>query len=478
MRRLLLVTVMLFSAICTGIPQPEKAAADRGLLPLEEFISLACRRDTAFQEILIDEMYLRYRKDIDLPARDIVLSVAGQYDLMLGDDNDRKSGGISLSRLFPRTGTDVSAGYTSTPNTQGGVNKTTLTLSLSQPIARNAFGRANRLQEKITGIEIDLAGHQVVEAYEDYLAAVINLYFDWYSDWENLQYGESSYRYNRELLRDIRKKQQFRIARRVDVNKISLQVIQKREELVSLKEGYSRSLNLVKNAIRHTRGPGPVPVMPDLPGSTRPDFSRDYSRFTTGSRTMRMLSLLERHGLLSVSLAADALLPSANLVAGFSSSSQGIGYSSAATNISGSRTSGDSAFAGISMSWNFIGQKERALHKTAQIDLKKSRLSSRSKKAELETDLKNLYAQILSERELIEIARKKIDLSAAVAADERRNYLLGKITLNDLIQAVNDLDRNRISLVAHRVQLNRLMVEWLRLSDRLISKKDIAQPGR
>jgi len=64
-------------------------------------------------------------------------------------------------------------------------------------------------------------------------------------------------------------------------------------------------------------------------------------------------------------------------------------------------------------------------------------------------------------------------LAEAILEDERENYSFGRVTLNDYIQAVNNLDSNRFNKVLHESLYRKLKVEWLRLTDRLVQPKDI-----
>ncbi|MDH5692081.1 MAG: TolC family protein, partial [Gammaproteobacteria bacterium] len=93
-----------------------------------------------------------------------------------------------------------------------------------------------------------------------------------------------------------------------------------------------------------------------------------------------------------------------------------------------------------------------------------------NKYEELRTNLLNLHLQIEREQKLMDIAQEKIDLAQAILKDETENYSFGKVSLNDYIDAVNDVDENRFSFTEHSVKLNKLLVEWKRLTDRLVDK--------
>ena len=103
-------------------------------------------------------------------------------------------------------------------------------------------------------------------------------------------------------------------------------------------------------------------------------------------------------------------------------------------------------------------------------------LSNKNKYEDLHTNLKNLYLQIQREQKLIGISKTKITLAEAVLKDEAENYSYGKVTLNDYITAVNLVDENRFSYTENSVKLNKLLIEWLRLTDQLVGKDVLDKP--
>ena len=176
-----------------------------------------------------------------------------------------------------------------------------------------------------------------------------------------------------------------------------------------------------------------------------------------------MLKLLEEQSSVEVDKYADELLPSINLYAGFSL--QGDGH--------GLEDSDQMVFTGVSLDWPFPHQVERAQYETAKITLDKTRLSTVNTHLRLYTDLKNLNIQIQEEKKLITVAEEKISLAQAILDDDRENYSLGKLTLNDLIDEVNRLENNKFNKIYHTIQLRKLVIEWLRLTDKLVSKSEI-----
>jgi outer membrane protein TolC len=466
---ILLVIVCVFVAprvTAQGSDDASQEPVSSRVLTIDEFIQLATERDTEFEAILIDRLPLQYRKDLNLPAGNIVMEVRAQYDLYLTQDKrEEPEAAFALSKLFPYTGTELTAEYSSTPSLTSVLNSSDFNFTISQPIAENAFGKATRLSDKIIGVEIDVIKHQIAEAYEDYLAAIMVAYFDWLEAHENLKIGESSYAENLKLMDNINDRQKSSIALPIDVNKINLQVLAKKEKLIELREKYQNALNFIKKAVRDTDVQELIPQKPDIYKDFRVTFDSDYHKFEQESRTYQILKFLEEKSALQVDKDADDLLPSINLLVGYSVDGKDHEI----------RNEDNMAFAAVSMEWPLPDQVERAEYKTSKIALDKQKLATGNTRVRLSTDIKNLF-QIIDREELLgAVAREKIGLARSVLEAETENYSFGKVTINDYIQAVNNLDNNRFNEALHDAQYQKFIVEWLRITDRLISQREINQ---
>ena len=453
---ILLVTAWAHS----GWAQDNHPAPNSTILTLQEFIQLATKNDTEFESILIDALPLQYLKDLNLPARDIVLSVKTQYNFIIGQNRDEPEASVSLSKLFPFTGTEISAAYKNKPSFISTDSTSDFTFTIAQPIAENAFGRGTRLQDKIIGVEIDVAKHQIGEAYEDYLASAMIAYYSWYEAYENLQVGTSSYNENLKLMDNVKGRQKSSIALSIDVNKINLQVLAKKEKLVELHEKYQKALNFIIKAIRYEGDDVFIPQATDMHAEMDVIFEKDYAVFKTRSRTYQVLHLLEEKSTLDVAKSADDLLPSINLLVGYTVDGEDFRI----------RNEDSMIFAGMSLDWPLGDQVDRSEHETAKIIRDKRRHITANTHYRLYTDIKNLSQQIDREKQLMSIAREKISLAQSVLTDETENYSFAKVTINDYIDAVNVYDSNQFNTIFHEVQYKKLMVEWLRITDRLITK--------
>jgi len=271
---------------------------------------------------------------------------------------------------------------------------------------------------------------------------------------------EKSYPNKDEVIADIRNAV-LDVDLPVDVNKVGLQVAVKEEGVITLQNTYNEYLNMIIESIRYEDEKELQPDIPSAYEGTIIDFKKDYAIFNTESRTSRILKMLEDKSSLEVDKYADELFPSIDLIAGYSLDGSGHDI----------KDSDQRVFAGVSVEWPLPGAVERANYETSKIDQRKSTLSSENIHLRLRTNLKNLNDQITKENELIVIAQEKISFAESILADEKENYSLGRTTLNDFIDEVNRLEENKFNKIFHEVQLKRLIVEWLRLTDSLVIEK-------
>ncbi len=432
-------------------------------LSLDEFIELACANDRVFEQILIDNLKLNYKKKLELPADDIVISSKNEYVAFLSTDKGNPQYEVALSKLFPYTGTEAEAGYNSTIKDTiiAGLDiEAEFYFTVSQPVAQNAFGRAIRLLDKIVGMEIDVARYQIIEAYERYLSSVILIYYDWYEAYENVKTAENSYRENMKLLENVEAREKNKIALPVDVNKVRLQVMLKEETLIVVKSQFEEYTNRLKKSIGYDITERLRPYGSDQFDDVDINFEDDYETFRAESRTSRILDMLEEKSDLEVDKDADDLLPSIDIFTEYSIKSE-------------DRYLGKDDkrfFIGVSVEYPFPGQVEWAEYETSKVEYEKSILEKINTHIRIYTELRNIYEEIKKERKLVNIAEEKIKVAQSIVADDAINYSYGKVILNNFIDEVNQLDYNRFSKIQHSIKVKKLIIDWLTLTDQLVRK--------
>jgi outer membrane protein TolC len=459
MRIAIMLLVLLLAA--TGSVRAETAGEAAGVeVPLDEFLRVVPEQDKGFHRILIDELKLKYKKALDLPAGDWVAGVLAEYDFdpkarAVGEDTQV---GVSLDRLFPKAGLTLSAEAADSSM----ADYSYWEAGISQDIARNAFGRAVRLEDKIVGIEIEIARHQIVEAYEDYLSRLIQVYLDWYFAYQNLRAARQGHRESLVLLENVKERLRRSVALDVDVDKVKLQTMEKEERVVRLEADYEVQSNLVRRAMGLELGTAIFPRDPTARWNLPKEAEAALERFGRDSRTARLLRWAEERGAQSVLRYADDLLPSLKL---------GVAYRE--TDWGGALQDEQRVYSSVELSLPLVRPQERAIHSIAKVELDKAKFTTQDVLSRVGTDLRNLTVQILSEQQRIGMTDERIAISESILEAEKENYSFGRTSLNDLIRFADGLENQRFARIAGSVQCTRYLVEWLRLSDRLVTARQV-----
>ncbi len=473
-----LTAFLVFIFIISSVVFVNSQENEINKITLNEFIKSVIK-NSHFQEILMAELQLVYQERLKDPPGELLLSVLTESKLMYKDltedqirynenidENIQLKVGVGLSKLFSHTGTKISGDYSILVDNNDNITHS-LGFKFEQSIAKNAFGNTARFKSIIAGFEKQIAYFQVVESYEEYLASLIVLFIDWYSAYENLQFAEKALQESLSLLKNMENKLQYNIALPVDVQKTELQVVTKKEQLLQKQLDYNNFLLQIKELI--SPGDSTSDVIPDF-SSFFNNFSTDveetYESFKKESRTSQMMNLVNKTNSWSLALAVDDLLPSAKLYGGFTFQRE---YKELID-----PTESHIFDLGITMDFSIPQIGTFANFKNKKIEKDKKILNQKNKIHDFWIDFNILSRKIQNEKALLELSNQKIELSQKIVSGELRQYNQGRSSLNDLIQVYDSLDSNRLSQINHKVLFSKYYIEWLRLSDTLVSnEKDI-----
>ena len=442
---------ILFLVVATAMPAREKQSLDAAA-----FLEKAVAHDPRFKALLAQRLDFQYREALRLPAGDWILGVAADYVADLGDPpvDPSASAAVSLSKLLVPSGTTLRLSA-SGDNLNQDLSNRAWTASISQDLAQNAFGRAARLDSKIAGLDVALAEHQLVEAWEDYLASLASLYVRWYLSWESLQTAENAAADAEKLLGNIRERRRRNVALRVDVDKVRLQVLDKQDRLLQLRHQWEAQAREIG---RVTGMEDPLAFAPVNPQGNWKWDAAWVDAFEKDSRTVRLLETAAGLDTAQLRRIKDDLLPSLKA---------GVAYGGSQTG--GADPAGDvTAFLNLDIPLGH--QKERARAGQAEVSLQRRQAANQDSLGRAMVSLRNLAAEIALEDRRIELTLEKISLSERILKDENENYSYGRATLNDLIRFVQGLEDDRFALVQRQAARTVLVLEALRLSDRLVQR--------
>lgn len=447
-----------------------KTEASRSVLSFREFLAKTLKNDPRFELILMEQLYLKYGKDLGLPPSDLLLEVNGQYGYYVLDEDrhrevDRRHG-LALSKLFPTTGTRLALEYAKNSVFRGGSveQATSLGFEIGQAVGRNAFGRITRKTERRIELQTDLARHQLVEAYEDYLASLLVIYLGWHRAEERRAAAESAVR-EATLVYDLTlRKARFGIAYRHETQRSRLDVIIANQNLVAAR-AEERSTRRRVSALSGLKDE-------DLPGTELPNIAArnsDSGQAPPAERTRKMMKLLQDQGLVVEEIAEANLLPSAEIFAGYQL--LGDRYDLARPD--------RRVYFGATVQINFGRKQDKARHETAKLDSRRLRLQARRLVISLDETLATVRDQLAAALELQKLGRERLTTAQSVLAAEHYNYRLGKSQFADLSLARTQVESARVNSVEQEATVAQLRVELLRLEDRLVQRlPPAAKEGR
>ncbi len=432
-------------------------------MAIDAFIQAVCQQDRQFQVILSEALVQEYQAALGVPSDQLLLSASANYHLRLQPDDDvGPEAGLQVQGLLAALGTQVQAAVTYGSSNILDRAVSTASFSLAQPFLNNAFGHTHRLLTKLKGLEVEVATYQILEAYEDYLAELMDLYYTWVARWAQVEAAKKILNQQERLLNNIQERFRQKIADQLDVNKIKLQVLESQETLLAREQ----ELQALLKTIQHYTGwTGPLNEIPATIPPYRPlpdSFEKTFAQVKVHSRSFTLLDrLIEKSGVEAQVWAQD-LMPSAQLVLSF-------------------RTEGEKDItdrsrewlAGVEMHYDFLDQQPSLKHALAQAQAKQNVMKKEALGQHLQDQLQSLFTVMRYGQMRLAVLDQQIQLNETVLAQEERYYLQGRAELNDVIGASRELADNRYAKIDLAMNINRQMIEWLRLTDQLVTKNKL-----
>ncbi len=423
----------------------------------DEFIQAALKNDGQFELLLAEEMKIKYRAALSKTPADILASVRGSYGYALpGSGALGGSTAVSLSKYFPEAGIKISGSYAAAKDIYG-TETSSASLSLSVPVVRNAFGFSDRIIDEIAGYEEQIALLQAAEAYENYAAQLMKAYYSWYSDYASMHAGAAALAEAGRFHKNMLERKKSGVAYDADVQKSMMQLIEKKSAAAELELKYLKSLNLIKLVLND---PEPVPVKPlvfaekAVEGSAEEIFSR--------TRAGMITELAVKKAGVSEAKAFNMLLPSVEASAEMRSQGEGYGLFS----------NSNSVFAGFSASLPlFASSQESARYEIEKIENARSRIAAGYGRKTYVMEIENLKAVVETRKKQAFLAAEKEETAEAVLREEKRQYSQARVSLNDLINAVNGAEQARFARISAEAALSAAIIDYRRETDTLAVKQ-------
>ena len=455
MKLFLLMSVFLLIPFATRATELPSLSAK---LALEDYLEKAKVHDPQMQSIIADRLKMKYLTDLNLPSRQILLSVQNEYGFTR-DEEPSSVLSATISKPLLETGTVISVGKTMTERPDRTEDVTQM--RVEQSLYRNAFG--GQIRKRMDNLEIQksMIELQVIEAYEDYTAESINRYLDLTLAYLNYQTSQRLKKESSLLLNNVQKKFKQNIASTTDLKRAKLQTaqraeneLQSRANMEALSSGIQRVLGENKTGVLY---PDTILNMEDR--LTNIDI--DIEKFLLKSRSRLIYDKQEAVAAGNLKIIKDNLRPEANLLVGFNIDNS-TRFSTAINR--------EEAVVGVNIDIPFDHSVVEAQIKEASYLLLKSKLDKKSFQDAIRESLMVIRNRILRQKELLKISKEKRDLAVEIVKEQTKRYQVGRITLESLIEDRNTEAQFEFAYLSELTNLNKLIVQWLALTDQLVEK--------
>lgn len=428
-----------------------------GDLDLPAFLKAAAGHDPRFQGYLAESLSLIWADKLARPADDLVISLSGDYALDLEDPDPENgySGTLALGKLFPVTGTSAGTSLRLAPT------GSSVTVTLEQDIARNAFGRSTRWQTDLALYANEITRFQIVEAWEDYFADGVRLWYDWKNARDALRNAEWGYRESLKLQDNVASRAARSVATATEVAQARLRVLDKKDALSNARTLYERKTRVIRYraGIPDTEAINP-PESVILPFDGWRDLPSGPNALSEKTRSGQILDLLSKRADLTVLIRRDDLLPSVSLSASYRYGGNGYEFTDPASTLS----------LGVELEYPFPGTRSRAGYESAKVDRDRARLTLADTLGRLWIDLSDVSLRLDTAEELVRSGRERLALSEQIYRDKQREYERGDATLDELFTAQNSVQTARLQLSTRESERDLLLLEWYRLTDQLVTE--------
>lgn len=425
-------------------------------LSLENYLAKAKIHDPQMQSIVADRLKMKYLTDLNLPGREILLSVQNEYGFTR-EEEPTSVLAATISKPLLESGTVISVGKTMTERPDRTEDVTQF--RVEQSLYRNAFGAQIRKRMDNLEIQKSVIELQVIEAYEDYIATSINRYLELTLAYLNYQTSQRLKKESLLLLDNVQKKFRQNIASGTDVKRAKLQTAQQTENALQSRANMEALSSGIQRVLGENKSGVLVPQTILNMEDRLTNIDIDIEKFLRKSRSRLIYEKQEAVAAGNLKIVKDNLRPEANLLVGFNIDN---------STRFGSAINREEAVVGVNIDIPFDQSVVEARIKEASYLLLKSKLDKKSFQDAIRESLIVIRNRILRQKDLLKISKEKRDLAVEIVKEQTKRYQFGRITLESLIEDRNTEAQNEFAYLSELTNLNKLIVQWLALTDQLV----------
>ncbi|HCL56725.1 MAG TPA: hypothetical protein DHW82_06920 [Spirochaetia bacterium] len=385
--------------------------------------------------------------------------------------------GISIDKMFSDTGTIMSLSHDLNDTlssvkvmgstSQSDLSKSSLSLSLIQPILKNWMGIQSKLPKKIAAIDLKIKEITYLESIEGRMVEAATMYLDWLYLHRQKTILKDIIAKNTNLLKETTSRFNAGIAEVSDLESAKQNVMLFENTLREVDNAYQGLILNIKRYIEVNEE--------DIPDDKVFDAVVKISAEHKSQRVLEILQLTKKQLGLSLETKENNLLPDLSLLLSYTLA--GYDYQSGSNSASFGKSYSDlmkfgkhEIFLGFQFSLPLGNDKAKGELKALKIDFQKMENTLKDTEESLLLKEKtisdgiNIYFKLIKGQEDYVASLEKKE------ADQKKQYKQGQLGLTEIIRTSIDLSNAKLTLTKYIVQHYKYYYQLLELQDQMMEQ--------
>jgi outer membrane protein TolC len=468
-------------------------------VPCGMFISDAMDKDPEFLRALQIYLGTRYDKLSAKAISEWTLGAMGgiahsepaYWSSYEPDKTDSYLYEVSLEKLFLTTGTRfrVSHGNAMSEMAYGGYSVSVpvpysvdprseelsvpdITVSVVQPLVKNAFGLADRFPIKVADLQVKSAELDVQEAWENRISELYNAYLTWVAAYENVVALQEIVADLKHMERQVKRKVDAKVSEWTDFLLTRDTVLNYQGQLIQAEGDFiNASMNITSLSLGRPVTSQDIqkikPRLGEIVLKPEPDINNDLPDVSQ-LRLVRQLQILGTQLKETIRVAKNDRLPSVDLVGDYtrkgSSEDRGGGY----TQLENDSRKDYSVM--LQFQYPLGNREARGGLGRAESDLTELEASIISTEQSLSLALGQMAENIRRLEHVRALLEERVVNAEEKLRLDTEKYRIGRLDTRYLIDSRNALTNARLQKVQTEIQIKQLHVDYLSISDNVLKR--------
>jgi len=398
---------------------------------------------------------------------------------------------VSLEKLFLTTGTRFKVshqnalsemnykGYTdpifltSIPPVTEEMSSPSVTVSVVQPLVKNAFGLADRFPVTAAKLQVKSAELDVKEAWENRVAELYDAYLLWIAAYENTIALQEIVADSKRMEKQIKRKVSAKVSERTDFLLAREAVLNYQGRLIQAEGDFiSSTINITSLRLGRTVTSNDISKIKPEPCTLGFQSAGELANGRTVDveklRLVRQLDYLGKQLEENIRVAKNDRLPSVDAVGEYTKKARSADNSGGYSELENDNR--EDYMVMLQLKYPIGSQKARGDLGKAKADLTKVKSNIKSTQQSLSLALQQMKESIVRLKQVLDLLEERVENAEEKLKLDTRNYRIGRLDTRYLIDSRNTLTNVRLQKVQTEIQLNQLYIDYLSTADKMLKQ--------